>query len=332
MSNIQLVPLFGTSFTVFVPMLMILFALFASLNLLPRMLSWVGVETEDPVGGPMCPCFNWFAPPPPLSGDDLQKYESGRLVVVNELKQASLLKMIATGGNATRSAGGGVGGGGINLARGSLSSSTSTVSRSQAQSSSEQHTPVYARNDISSYSRGGLSASSNSYLLDDDDDFGEPRRVDDDFNDYERGSISMQSGGHLRSQSVLGNSKYTAGGSRISGQEKLLDHETSRSFDESPSGAFFGFKFSSYFKVNNSEDSAQEDLTAPRTSSSSTQSLYSAVPPAPVSASAANFNRPNTQNNSFGFSGGGSGSGGRNNAFALPSGDDEEEDFGGRYG
>ena len=57
MQQITLIPLFGTSFTVFVPMFMLLFAAFTMMNLLPRVLSWLGIETEDPIGGSMFACF-----------------------------------------------------------------------------------------------------------------------------------------------------------------------------------------------------------------------------------------------------------------------------------
>lgn len=303
MSNIQLVPLFGTSFTVFVPMLMILFAIFTSLNLLPRMLSWIGVETEDPVGGPMFPCLDWFSPTPPLSGDDLLKYESGRLIVINELKQASLLKMIASGGNATGSVGGG-----INMSRGGL---TAPLSSSRSSHIDNPHTP-YTRTDSSSYSRGSLSVSSNSYLLDDD----EPNRIDDDFNDYERGGTSsgttLQVGRGLHEQNVsTSRGKF---GDRISGPEALLDSSSSQS-----SSTFFGFNFSSYFKVSVTEDNNEEVAVKRTSTSSDSQSIYSSVP-------AAGNSRPAQVNH--GFSNGRS-----NNAFALSNAmnQDDDEDLGGRY-
>ena len=105
MSNITLIPVFGTSFIVFVPILMILIAMSTLLNIFPRLLRLLGIETEDMVGEPLC-CKksnnttnnetnnNNISIEGNLSGEDLQKFESGRMLVKNDLRQMNLVSLM----------------------------------------------------------------------------------------------------------------------------------------------------------------------------------------------------------------------------------------------
>lgn len=57
MQNIELVPVFGTSFQVYVPLFMIIVALMTFFNVFSRLLNLVGVESDDAVGALPCSCW-----------------------------------------------------------------------------------------------------------------------------------------------------------------------------------------------------------------------------------------------------------------------------------
>ena len=57
MSNIAIVPLFGTSFTVYTPIIMIIIALMTLFNVYSRVLRMFGYESEELIG-PSFPCFS----------------------------------------------------------------------------------------------------------------------------------------------------------------------------------------------------------------------------------------------------------------------------------
>ena len=50
MSNITIVPVFGTSFTVYMPIIMIVVALMTLFNVFTRLFRLIGVEGEDATG------------------------------------------------------------------------------------------------------------------------------------------------------------------------------------------------------------------------------------------------------------------------------------------
>jgi len=83
MSNITIVPVFGTSFTVYVPIVMIAVALMTLFNVLARLLRLIGLDAED-AGTPscyetLCGCFR-SSRTVVLGEDDLERYESGTRV------------------------------------------------------------------------------------------------------------------------------------------------------------------------------------------------------------------------------------------------------------
>lgn len=50
--NIQVVPVFGASFTVYVPIIMVLVALISLFDVFSRVLAFLGIESDD--GGKCC--------------------------------------------------------------------------------------------------------------------------------------------------------------------------------------------------------------------------------------------------------------------------------------
>ncbi|RYH13071.1 hypothetical protein EON65_36555 [archaeon] len=91
MQNIEIIPVFGTSFTVYVPILMTIIALITFFDGLPRMLAFLGVDSEESVYGAGNCLSCW---PNKVSGNEmdaglLEKYNSGKQVVANELRQAA---------------------------------------------------------------------------------------------------------------------------------------------------------------------------------------------------------------------------------------------------
>lgn len=91
MQNIEIIPVFGTSFTVYVPIIMIIIALITFFDGLPRMLAFLGVDSEESVYGAGNCLSCW---PNKVSGDEmdaglLEKYNNGKQIVANELRQAA---------------------------------------------------------------------------------------------------------------------------------------------------------------------------------------------------------------------------------------------------
>lgn len=75
MSNITLIPVFGSSFIVYVPILIIFIALITLFNCTSRLLRFVGVETDDAFGYNRC-CSGKI-----LSEEDQILYDSGKKLV-----------------------------------------------------------------------------------------------------------------------------------------------------------------------------------------------------------------------------------------------------------
>jgi hypothetical protein len=93
MSNMTLIPVFGTSFTVYVPLVMILVAFITMVNGYARILRVIGIESDDSyrqsnVSSLFC-CFNCCigrSRPVPLNDEESERYEAGKKFVAIELK------------------------------------------------------------------------------------------------------------------------------------------------------------------------------------------------------------------------------------------------------
>ena len=94
MSNMNMVPVFGTSFQVYIPIVMILVALMTILNVHARVLRLIGVESDDSfvqMGGfnftlKCCNCNTRTKVA--LSDEDLERYEAGKKLVSGELRSS----------------------------------------------------------------------------------------------------------------------------------------------------------------------------------------------------------------------------------------------------
>jgi nitrogen fixation/metabolism regulation signal transduction histidine kinase len=84
MQNIELIPVFGNSFTVYVPIIMSVVALITLFDGLSRILKLFGIETEDSVQS-VCLFSNT------LSEEDEEKIKNGTAIILAELKQEAKL-------------------------------------------------------------------------------------------------------------------------------------------------------------------------------------------------------------------------------------------------
>jgi hypothetical protein len=83
MENIQIIPVFGKSFTFYVPILMIIMALITLFDLFARILQLAGIETEESSVKP----FSWFLGQGELTGELLEKYNAGKSIIESEIRQ-----------------------------------------------------------------------------------------------------------------------------------------------------------------------------------------------------------------------------------------------------
>ena len=90
MSNITLIPVFGSSFIVYVPILIIFVAFISLFNCMSRLLRFVGVESDDAYSYYKC-CSSKSK----MSEDDQNIYESGKKLV------SSAIRLMARGKEET---------------------------------------------------------------------------------------------------------------------------------------------------------------------------------------------------------------------------------------
>ena len=90
MSNITLIPIFGSSFIVYVPILIIFIALISLFNCMSRLLRFVGVESDDAFSYHKC-CSSKNV----MSQEDQNIYESGKKLV------SSAIRLMARGKEET---------------------------------------------------------------------------------------------------------------------------------------------------------------------------------------------------------------------------------------
>lgn len=89
MSNIEIIPVFGTSVTVYVPIIMTFVAILTFFNFYGRLLKMFGVESEDTIsGGDMC-CSKTHSE---ISLDDQEALEAGKKLVHNALRGKELAR------------------------------------------------------------------------------------------------------------------------------------------------------------------------------------------------------------------------------------------------
>ena len=88
MANIQIVPVFGTSFQVYVPLLMILVAIITFFDGFAQLLKLVGVESEESFVPIRQRCSFSFRADNNLTAEDQQRYDDGKRLIGRQLKQS----------------------------------------------------------------------------------------------------------------------------------------------------------------------------------------------------------------------------------------------------
>ena len=111
MSNIEIIPVFGTSFTVYIPILMIVISLITWFNGFSRIMKYIGVETDESsllntgkwksgIHSFVFACFGTLdyslvTPAGILSDDEKEKYETGKKLITLHMRQETLSAEIA---------------------------------------------------------------------------------------------------------------------------------------------------------------------------------------------------------------------------------------------
>lgn len=86
MSNMELIPVFGSSFLVYVPVIMIIVSLLTFFNGYAKLFRLFGIDTEDAVASSFFSCKKFV-----LVDEDLEQYNSGKAIVSSELKRINKL-------------------------------------------------------------------------------------------------------------------------------------------------------------------------------------------------------------------------------------------------
>jgi hypothetical protein len=78
MVNMEIIPLFGSSFAVYAPIITALVGLFTFLNLYARLLKWVGIQEEDSVmGSDLCHR---------MTSSEIEEIEAGKKLVTGQIR------------------------------------------------------------------------------------------------------------------------------------------------------------------------------------------------------------------------------------------------------
>lgn len=105
MQNIELIPVFGTSFAVYIPLIMLIVALLTLFDGFGRMVKILGIEREDASSdnhnGLSCTCRNRDKEME-LDPQVQEKIRTGKLIVSNEIKQRRANDILSGANRATQ--------------------------------------------------------------------------------------------------------------------------------------------------------------------------------------------------------------------------------------
>jgi hypothetical protein len=87
-ANMQIIPVFGTSFTVYVPIIMSIIAIITLIDGFSRLLKLLGIETEDSLTSTAVCGF--FRQDSDMDTELLEKCKSGQMIIANELRQLDI--------------------------------------------------------------------------------------------------------------------------------------------------------------------------------------------------------------------------------------------------
>ena len=174
MNNIQIVPVFGTSFTTYVPMVMVMVALLTFFNTLSRVLHMIGVDSDETTNSAAPRCCSFRKEDHALSAEEQEKVDLGKRLIGLGAKQAALSRQLQRGER-----------------------SVSVGSNPVLKEASSSFNPLNSMGLSARYGKVDLESNDNDNGRIDDDD-------DDDDNDriYSRYSNSIAMGGLQKSNSA----------------------------------------------------------------------------------------------------------------------------------
>ena len=97
MNNIQIVPVFGTSFTTYVPMVMVMVAVLTFFNTLSRVLHMIGVDSDETTTSGALKCCSFTKEDHALSAEEQEKVDLGKRLIGLGAKQAALNRELQKG-------------------------------------------------------------------------------------------------------------------------------------------------------------------------------------------------------------------------------------------
>lgn len=100
MSFIEIVPVFGTSVTVYMPIMMIIVAALTFFNFFGRLLRVIGVESEESALGSVFYCIGASGRTAVLSEEDTERLDAGKKLVCTELKNLEKARSARSAGGA----------------------------------------------------------------------------------------------------------------------------------------------------------------------------------------------------------------------------------------
>lgn len=185
MSNMTMVPVFGTSFTVYIPLVMIVVSLLTALNVNARILRFIGVESDDAFvqcENPFTACWRTRTKVA-LNDEDQERYEMGKKLVTSALRSRANTSARSTA-NSSRS-------------------SSLSLTGNQALSQSKGTIRMGGTVSVSEGTRGAYTPSSSrgAWLSNDSKDEGSHSEEADEYNDDDTAAINIRRGSGLNSSS-----------------------------------------------------------------------------------------------------------------------------------
>lgn len=178
-----MVPVFGTSFTVYIPLVMIVVSLLTALNVNARILRFIGVESDDAFvqcENPFTACWRTRTKVA-LNDEDQERYEMGKKLVTAALRSRANASARSTA-NSSRS---------------------SSLSLTGNQALSQSKGTIRMGGTVSDSTRGAYTPSSSrgAWLSNDSKDEGSHSEEADEYNDDDTAAINIRRGSGSNSSS-----------------------------------------------------------------------------------------------------------------------------------
>lgn len=206
MSNMELVPVFGTSFTVYVPVLIVLISIITLFNGFSKILKYLGVEIES--DSPLC-CSSSNR-----SSEDKEKIEIGKRLITLAMRQRELKKQACTPPSSTEM-----------TASNLLSSGGRAAASIDARSAVSSIKVTGVSNQISYAGRAVGGKAFSSINIDDDDDL-DGRIDDDDYDDNNASNVTRHVPSFLKNGSRYDKIVASSGSGSVSATVSPLGRVT----------------------------------------------------------------------------------------------------------